>query len=62
MKLTVQQLLECSRRGATPEEYANVILARVPGDPEQRRRYLGQLGMWVAAAMDGVVPDPATID
>lgn len=58
MKQTLLRLAECGRRGAGPEECAAIILERLPEAGEQRRRYLGQIGAFIATALGGVVVDP----
>lgn len=58
MKQTLLMLLECRRRGGGLEDYAQVISSRLPNEEGPRRIYLGQMGEFIATALDGWVRDP----
>lgn len=64
VKQTLLQLQEITRRAertgipARNDDYAGAILARMPVEDEARRRYLGEIGGFIATAMDGWVGGP----
>lgn len=56
MQKTLMLIRDAAGQG--PQRYADIIKSRLPDDPEDRDRYLGELGEFLAQAMDGLVIDP----
>ena len=58
VKQTLLMLLECRRGGGGEDDYAKVIANGIPREGELQRRYFGQIGEFIACALDGWVRGP----
>lgn len=64
MKQTLENLIRCNMecrgtgRPPEPEVLARVIMERIPPTRELQAIYFGEMGAFLAATLDGVMPDP----